>query len=146
MVTVFDVAKYILGKTGPITTMKLHKLVYYSQAWSLVWDERPLFGENIEAWANGPVVPDLYQAHRGKYLISPNDIEGNIDHFDTTAIETIDAILKGYGSKSAQWLIELTHQEDPWLKAREGIPAGARSSNTISLSDMADYYSGLLTT
>ena len=40
-IQVFDVAAYILQKTGSMTTMKLQKLVYYSQAWSLVWDEKP---------------------------------------------------------------------------------------------------------
>src|SRR5258708_570857 len=63
MATVHDVAAYILGKCGPMTAMKLQKLVYYSQAWGLVWDERPLFAEQIEAWANGPVVRDLYDKH-----------------------------------------------------------------------------------
>ena len=37
-IQVFDVAAYILEKIGSMTTMKLQKLVYYSQAWSLVWD------------------------------------------------------------------------------------------------------------
>mgnify|MGYP001247259517 CR=1 FL=1 len=41
MVSVFDVASYILQKQGPMTTMKLQKLVYYCQAWSLVWNEEP---------------------------------------------------------------------------------------------------------
>ncbi|MBD5559274.1 MAG: DUF4065 domain-containing protein [Clostridia bacterium] len=44
-----------LEKTGPITTMKLQKLLYYAQVWSLVWDENELFPEKFEAWANGPV-------------------------------------------------------------------------------------------
>ena len=57
MATAHDVAAYILQKKGEMTAMKLQKLVYYSQAWSVVWDERPLFHEKIEAWANGPVVP-----------------------------------------------------------------------------------------
>ena len=39
MASVFDVAKYILEKQHPMTTMKLEKLVYYSQTWSVVWDE-----------------------------------------------------------------------------------------------------------
>ena len=56
MMTVLDVAAYILERQGSMTTMKLQKLVYYCQAWSLVWDERPLFDESIEAWANGPVL------------------------------------------------------------------------------------------
>ena len=49
MVSVFDAAAYIVEKTGEMTTLKLQKLVYYAQAWSLVWDERPLFDEKIEA-------------------------------------------------------------------------------------------------
>lgn len=47
MATVFDVACYILSKQGCMTTMKLEKLCYYAQAWSLVWDERPLFDEEF---------------------------------------------------------------------------------------------------
>ena len=49
-----DVAEYILKLHGPMTVMKLQKLCYYAQAWSLVWDDRPLFKERLEAWANGP--------------------------------------------------------------------------------------------
>lgn len=37
MATVFDTAKYILEKRGAMSTMKLQKLCYYAQAWSLVW-------------------------------------------------------------------------------------------------------------
>jgi uncharacterized phage-associated protein len=58
-VTVYDVAKYILVRQGEMTTFKLHKLLYYSQAWSLVWDDAPLFSDDFYAWANGPVLPLL---------------------------------------------------------------------------------------
>ena len=63
MVDVKDVAQYILDKQGGMTTWKLQKLVYYCQAWSLVWDDEPLFPDDIEAWANGPVVRKLYDIH-----------------------------------------------------------------------------------
>src|SRR4051794_1852282 len=69
---VFDVAAYILSKQPKgqsLTTWKLQKLIYYCQAWSLVWDEAPLFHEKILAWANGPVVKDLYNAHKGMFYI-----------------------------------------------------------------------------
>lgn len=65
MVSAHDVAAYMLRKHGPMSAMKLQKLVYYAQAWSLVWEDRPLFPERIEAWANGPVIPELYQAQTG---------------------------------------------------------------------------------
>ena len=54
MANVFDTAKYILEQKGDMSTMKLQKLCYYSQAWGLVWDDEPLFDEDFEAWANGP--------------------------------------------------------------------------------------------
>ena len=60
MVSAHDVAAYILRKQGPLSAMKLQKLVYYAQAWSTVWDDQPLFSEAVEAWANGPVVRELY--------------------------------------------------------------------------------------
>ena len=141
-VRVFDVAAYILDKMEQMTTMKLQKLVYYSQVWSLVWDEKPLFEENIEAWANGPVVRDLFDYHRGMYEISAMPI-GNPRLLNQVQQETVDAVLEYYGDKSAQWLIELTHMEDPWVQARKGLPKLERGNRIISLDAMADYYSSL---
>ncbi len=143
MPSVMDVASYILRSRGPITTMKLQKLVYYCQAWSLVWDEKPLFEEPIEAWANGPVVRQLYEAHRGRFDLVPDDLYGNPDAFDDDQKATIDSVLNYYADKSTQWLIDLTHMEEPWRTAREGLPETARSNNVISPISMAEYYSSL---
>lgn len=59
-VNVFDVAAYILKVYGATTELKLQKLVYYTQSWSLVWTGVPLFPEKIMAWQFGPVCKDLY--------------------------------------------------------------------------------------
>jgi uncharacterized phage-associated protein len=142
MVDVFDVAKYVLEKQGSMTTMKLQKLVYYSQAWSLVWDEKPLFAEEIQAWASGPVVRDLYNHHRGAYLI-PDIQKGNVDNLTKEQRETIDAILEAYGDKPAQWLADLTHMEKPWNEAREGFDPGDNCENEITQASLAEYYSSL---
>ena len=48
MANVFDVAKYILQRTGKISTWKLQKLCYYSQAWTLAWTGKPLFEEEFD--------------------------------------------------------------------------------------------------
>ena len=141
-IRVFDVAAYILNKMGSMTTMKLQKLVYYSQAWSLVWDEKPLFEEDIEAWANGPVVRKLFEYHSGMFEISALPI-GNPRLLNEEQKETVNAVLEYYGDKSSQWLIELTHMEDPWIQAREGLPRMDRGNRKISLDAMADYYSSL---
>lgn len=142
MTDVFDVSAYILKKAGPMTAMKLQKLIYYAQAWSLVWDERPLFGERIEAWANGPVCPDLYFAHQGEFTVS-KERKGNAKALTKDQRETVDAVLKHYGKKGAHWLSDLTHREDPWRDARRGLPEGTRSNRVISHASMAEFYGNL---
>ncbi len=141
--SVFDVAKYILEKYGSTSTMKLQKLVYYCQAWSLVWDEEPVFHESIEAWANGPVVPELYNAHKGKFKISASDIDGDPGEISENLIETINIVLDHYGKYNPQQLSDLTHQEQPWIDARGNTPALERGNNEISLASMAEYYSSI---
>jgi len=141
-VGVFDVAAYILKKLGQMTTMKLQKLVYYCQAWSLVWDEKPLFKENIEAWASGPVVRELFNYHRGQFMISTVLI-GNPEILSNKQKETIDSVLNYYGNKSSQWLSDLTHMEDPWKLTRAGVPEMQRSHRVIGLDTLAEYYGSL---
>ena len=142
MANVFDFAAYILEKKRAMTTWKLQKLVYYSQAWSLVWDDRPLFDDSIEAWANGPVVRRLFGAHRGQFTISSIPL-GNSNNLKPEEIETIDAVIDYYGNKSSQYLSDLTHMEDPWKLARAGISEDRRSNKEISLESMAEYYGSL---
>ncbi len=142
MANVFDVAKYILEKQGSMTTMKLQKLVYYSQAWSIVWDEKPLFAEEIQAWASGPVVQELYKEHKGEFQISVLD-KGNTDNLKSEEKETLNAVLQAYGDKPAQWLSDLTHMEQPWNEARKGIPLGENCENEITQASLAEYYSSL---
>jgi len=142
MASVHDVAAYILDKRGPMTAMKLQKLVYYSQAWSLSWDEAPLFDEEIEAWANGPVVPVLFNEHKGQYTLTTWPL-GNSKNLSDLQVETVDAVLDYYGDKSSQWLSDLTHNEDPWVEARAGLAPSQRGCNTINHASLAFYYQGL---
>jgi len=144
MANVFDVAKYILKKHGPTSTVKLQKLVYYSQAWSLVWDEKPIFKDKIQAWANGPVIPNLFRAHKGKFIVNTKDFsQGKLKKLNQDEKETINSVLDYYGDKTAQWLVDLTHLEDPWKDARIGCNPGERCSNKIRLGSLMEYYSGL---
>lgn len=136
-----DVAAYILQRMGPMTTMKLQKLLYYCQAWSLVWDEAPLFFEDIEAWANGPVVREVFEEHRNLFTI--DRVPGEPSKLTEKQKETIHSVLDFYGNKTSHWLSDLTHMEEPWKNARIGLAPGERGNKIISHAAMMEYYSSL---
>jgi len=142
-VRAIDVADYVLQKLGAMSAMKLQKLVYYCQAWHLVWEDKELFYEEIQAWANGPVVPDLYNRHHGFFSLSPGFFQGDISALVPKSKDAIDRVLKFYGDKDAQWLSDLTHMEQPWIIARAGLAEGERGSSVISTESMSEYYSSI---
>lgn len=142
-VRAIDVAEYILQKQGPMSAMKLQKLLYYSQAWHLVWEDDLLFRENIEAWANGPVVRELFQMHRGQFRVEAGFFRGKSSALPKGSKDVVNRVLAFYAPKDAQWLSDLTHMEKPWKEARKGLADGDRGDRVISLESMADYYSSL---
>lgn len=142
--TVFDVAHYVLSKCGSMSAMKLQKLVYYAQAWHLAWEDVPLFEEKIEAWANGPVVRELYNQHRGQFILKPPTFsELAKNKLSDAQKETIDKVCEHYNPKSPQWLSHQTHSEAPWQNAREGVAELERGEQEITQESMCNYYSSL---
>ncbi|MFI5895616.1 Panacea domain-containing protein [Actinoplanes sp. NPDC051513] len=122
--------------------MKLQKLLYYAQAWHLVWDDQPLFGERIEAWANGPVVYEVYQLHRGQFTVTDWPA-GSPSRLTTSERESVDVVLGTYADLNARKLSHLTHAEQPWQEARHGLHPTDRSSAEITQAAMQEYYSSL---
>ncbi len=142
MANVLDVAAYILSRTGSISTWKLQKLVYYSQAWHSTWRDVPLFNETIEAWANGPVCPNLYAKHRGEFTVSA------IQDGEPTALTAeekldCDTVISFYSNYSGQQLSDISHAEDPWRDARRGLAPNERGNKQITLEAMTEYYGSL---
>lgn len=144
MVSVFDVAQYILQTIGaPISTMKLQKLVYYCQAWHLAWTGKPLFKEKFEAWVNGPVCPELFKLHKGQFFISKIGLQKLTSQLTAENQRRINLVLEAYGKYSGAELSYMTHKEKPWKEARRGISVNENSSHTISTESMRNYYSSL---
>lgn len=139
MAGVQDVAAYILRRQGAMSAMKLQKLVYYAQAWSIARHGRVLFHQRIQAWAHGPVVRELFDLHRGQFVVSSLP-GGRPEVLSADERRHIDGVLLSYAHLSADTLSSMTHRERPWVDARSGIPAGARSWAEISHESMRRYY------
>ena len=148
MANIFDVAKYILDSIGEeISTMKLQKLCYYSQAWSLAWTGTHIFDEDFQAWANGPVSEELFYEHQGLFSISSENIEDSLLKHNLTDVQirNINTVIEFYGDKTGAWLSELTHKERPWKEIREknNLKTGERCSHVIPKALIQEYYSSL---
>ncbi|MCY3957967.1 MAG: DUF4065 domain-containing protein [Chloroflexi bacterium] len=135
-----DVAAYLLERHGPMSTMKLHKLLYYCQAWHLVWTGKPLFEATIEAWRDGPVVPDVFALHEGRFMIDSIPVTTDPADIEPSERESIDIVFATYGPQSASDLSARTHAEAPWVNARAGVASHLRGAKVITHHAMFEYF------
>lgn len=147
-VSVFKVAKYILSKSVPgtdraVDNLKLQKLVYYAQAWHLAITGGKLFEESIEAWIHGPVCPALYYEYRNCGFSEIPKYKGEVEGIPKESIEIIDDVWKAYGAYTGRYLENLSHNEEPWIKARGNKSEYEYSDTEIDPKLMAEYYSKL---
>ena len=142
MADVLDVAEKILREAGPTDTFRLQKLVYYAQACHLARHDKPLFDAPIKAWVNGPVVPELFQAHKGAYKVTT--VGGDPANLSNEQADSIEMALRLYGGHNSTWLVAQTHAEPPWLDARRGLAPDAPASPRIDIEEMRKYYGVIL--
>ena len=110
------VARYIVDQLKNVETLKLQKLMYYCNGWSLAILDDPLFEDEIQAWAHGPVVTSIYPHHAGQVAVTewPWGASGALTRDQE---RVCDAVIKSLGKKSGWALRELSHEEDAWLNA-----------------------------
>jgi uncharacterized phage-associated protein len=112
-------------------------VLYFAQAYYLSKVGRPLFSDNIEAWAYGPVVPDVYKKFRS------NKSNPIIDDEDKSVISdedknTLKKIWGTFGGYSASKLVDITHAHTPWREASKLV------NKIISHKAIKEYYAPLL--
>jgi len=125
-----------------ITHLKLQKLIYYAQSWNLALTGNPLFDEDIQAWAHGPVVPSIYQRFRYSSwdaLAAPEEFP----QIDANHEGILKEILRVYGKCTAKHLEELTHSEEPWKETRGDLPMEMGSDRIIPKKLMKTFYKNM---
>lgn len=155
MPSINNVSDYIVVKLRDggvfVNVLKLHKLMFYVQAWHLAFGRGQFFPGRFQAWVHGPVSRDLYDRYKDtKTMYSSVDFadirqdfnpNGDLSDYDRAHI---DSILEVYADLTGDQLEEMTHREDPWIEARAGVPASSRSENLISETTMAKFYAARL--
>lgn len=143
MHNVIDVANFFVDmacsrEEGYITNLKVNKLLYYTQAWSVVRLGHPLFEENIEAWTYGPVVPSVYNAFRKYKSNNISEVCGEYlpEKFSDEELQLLIDVQREYGKYTAATLVDMTHKKgSPWAQVYDG------SKQIISIDSMKEYFS-----
>lgn len=146
MHTASEIAKWIIASTDhesgdTISPLKLQKLLYYCQAWTLALLDRELFPEDFKAWAHGPVVPAVYHEYKQyRWEAIPREAGAGAPKLDPETEDILGQVMEIYGQLGAKRLEYLTHHEKPWLEARRGCAPEEESSVPISKKTMKRYY------
>lgn len=148
--TVHDVADYIIVKLDDarvgLNTLKLHKLLYYVQAWRLALKDEPLFLGKFQAWVHGPVSRQIYDRFSGTHgmydMLKSRDARPDFDpaKIDAAVRSHVDEILDAYATFSGPQLEQMTHDEDPWIAARGGRKPSERCEVELSETLMRDFF------
>ena len=142
------VARYFLRNSCDITPMALQKLLYYAQSFYMAIFHTPLFGDRCQAWAFGPVYPDVYYRYR-EYGADPNGMPLQDQEEDNVRLtiqekEFLDAIICAFGCYSGKILSRITHAEKPWILARGNLAPGDRSVTELDPMAINDYFSEIV--
>ena len=148
------VANYFLdaGKRDgvPLTHLKLQKLVCIGYGFYIAGYDERLFKERIQAWALGPVVPELYHEFK-RFGYAPITRKATIFNHQDGKFYTpkvvgprsrivLRIVWNLYGALTAFRLVQLTHGPDtPWRNAR-----AKTKDHEIDDADMRGHYRELI--
>ena len=146
-------SNYILKHYGPMSHLKLQKLVYYCDAYSLAYFGKPLITDDFEAWVHGPVCRRLYDSLKDKsklysdvaYTFDGVDVDKEFNSLTSDQQSLITDVLNQLSSWSSFELEASTHQEAPWKNARKGYGEADKCSVVINKDDMKKFYHSEIT-
>jgi uncharacterized phage-associated protein len=106
----------------PLTIMKLIKLAYLADGWSMALRGTPLASQDPQAWQYGPVYPPIYSAFKrfgASKITAPATIFGTdapyCEEFTSEEEALIKQVIESYGKFHPFQLSEIMHRAGtPW--------------------------------
>jgi conserved domain protein len=138
--SVINVARHILlAESDGMTIMKLQKLCYLAQAYSLAWTGERLIIERFYAHRNGPYSKELAAALKGIYLVYYSDLKYTpkspipVTGDKAIIVEQVHETMRGFSSSSLRTIFQDEAPLQAGLKNKTG-------NYLISESMMEEYY------
>lgn len=129
-----------------IIPLQLQKLLYYIQAWHMVYfgRENTLFDEVPKAFMCGAIYPTIYkryeQVNTYSFIPLPNINSLKELNLEEEQYKFLDSIYEHYGKMSHDRLVQLNFNSQPWYEQREGLKPFEASDRDISLDSMYSFY------
>lgn len=139
------VISYVFEGLREVTPLMLQKLLYFIQGTSYALHNQPMFMEDCEAWAHGPVYPEVYDLFRD-FKYNPIDdarfavLDGVADELTDGERKVIDLVINTFGLYGGKALERITHNEVPWRNARRGFGENIPSNEPITKESIKSYY------
>lgn len=142
---IHDVIWYLFDKLTEVTPLALQKLLYYAQGIHLSMYGTAFFEDNCEAWVNGPVYADVYLMYKDfgfnplseEHVLICRSREGGLKDSEK---QILDLLVSTFGKLSGTMLEEMVKNEEPWLRARNGVETIEYAQNTISKESMTEFF------
>ena len=139
---------YIFEEAEDITPLTLQKLLYYVQGIFMVNFGRPLFDEECQAWAHGPVYKKVYDLFKSfkYYPIEDKRFVIFRDKFNLLTDEekeVIDMVINSFGMYSGKTLEYLTHKESPWNDVFDGDSIYGYTNEPITKEAIGNYFKSI---
>lgn len=152
-----DICRHVINYSNQkgygVSNLKLQKLLYFIQAYFLLTEKEPCFSDKIEAWDIGPVVTAAYREYKQfgscdiptiTHVIEKdsNDIWASriVPFYDEVLTQedkrTAEIVVDKFSDYSTTDLVELTHDQKPWIDAY--IP---KRHNEITIEAIEEYFS-----
>lgn len=114
-----------------LTKLKLQKLLYYAQGFYFAFYNKKLFKDKIIHMPYGPAVESMLK--KLKDVNHPlEDLNVDIKDLPEDVISILELVYDKLGQYSAYKLVQLTHEEDPWINTEQG--------KEISVEDIGKYF------
>ncbi len=142
------VIAYIFKELEEVTPLMLQKLLYYIQGIDMALYDKTMFPEDCEAWAHGPVYPEVYYLFRD-FKYNPIDdirftmLDDATDILSEEERSVIDLVINTFGLYGGKALEKITHGEEPWEDARKGYAEGMPSNEPVSKEAIKSYFKSM---
>ena len=112
--------------------MRMHKLMYFAQRESLMYNKEPLFDATFYGWKYGPVLKEV--RNQFKKDLNLEELTKLKDSVSDNTKKILESVFDRYGSLSSWKLSALSHEEFSWKMARSGLNYEDNGNVPLSLN------------